>query len=196
MTCYTLYTMNSKLQIISGRFRGRKLNLPTDARPTQNKARQALFNMLYDVLPDITNKKLLIWDAFAGSGAFGLECISRFDNVNVLFTDIADSSLNTVKKNAAMLGLKDQAKIQKADALQKIPDLAPIADIIFIDPPYNQSNLGADFVCQASILMKKGSLLIWEQEKDNFTSPEKIDEFKLLKDKSYGRARFLILVKS
>lgn len=188
--------MDSKLQIISGRFRGRKLILPKDARPTQNKARQALFNMLYDIFSDKVEKEMIVWDAFAGSGAFGLECISRFEKAKVIFTDIADSSLNTINKNANLLGLNEQAKIIKADALQKVSELAPIADIIFIDPPYNQSNLGVNFINQASVLVKKGSLLVWEQEKDNFILPEKIDGFELLKDKSYGRARFLILRKA
>ncbi|MBP5707580.1 MAG: RsmD family RNA methyltransferase, partial [Alphaproteobacteria bacterium] len=64
--------MESKLQIISGKYRGRKLSLPASARPTQNRARIALFNMLESNIIDPTDK-FTVWDAFAGSGAFGIE---------------------------------------------------------------------------------------------------------------------------
>ena len=87
MTCYTLYNMKSKLQIISGNFRGRKILLPDSARPTQNKARGAIFNMLAsDVLSD-TSEPYFAWDAFAGSGALGIEFLSRYPNSYVVFID-------------------------------------------------------------------------------------------------------------
>ena len=58
--------MKSNLQIISGKYRGKKLNLPLDARPTQNMARGALFNMLNGIID--TTKSVAVWDVFAGSG--------------------------------------------------------------------------------------------------------------------------------
>ena len=84
--------MKSNLQIISGKYRGKKLCLPPDARPTQNMARGALFNMLYEII-DI-DKPIAVWDVFAGSGAFGIECLSRFNNTAVVFTDNANSSID------------------------------------------------------------------------------------------------------
>ena len=80
--------MDSKLQIISGKFRGKKLNLPPNARPTQNMARGALFNMLNGILD--VSKTFNVWDVFSGSGAFGLECLSRYDNADIIFTDNAN----------------------------------------------------------------------------------------------------------
>ena len=80
--------MNSKLQIISGKFRGRKLYLPPNARPTQQRARAALFNMLASGVVG-TDGCINVWDAFAGSGAFGIEFISRYPNAKVVFTDVA-----------------------------------------------------------------------------------------------------------
>ena len=74
--------MKSNLQIISGKYRGKKLLLPHDARPTQNIARGALFNMLNEILDN--SEKISVWDAFGGSGAFGIECLSRFDKPMVL----------------------------------------------------------------------------------------------------------------
>ena len=63
--------MDSKLQIISGEFRGRKLKLPDGARPTQNLARGAIFNMLAEILLE-PYTELHVWAAFAGSGALGI----------------------------------------------------------------------------------------------------------------------------
>ena len=108
--------MNSKLQIISGRYKGRKLNLPPEARPTQAKARIALFNMLGSIID--WRDGMCVWDAFAGSGEFGIEIISRFPGVRVLFSDIADSSVATIKKN--LVGLDADATVKKADAMSLV----------------------------------------------------------------------------
>ena len=83
--------MDTKLQVISGNLRGRKLSLPVSARPTQNRARLAIFNML-DGLLDFSHA-LVAWDAFAGSGALGIEFLSKYNNSKVLFTDLQDRCL-------------------------------------------------------------------------------------------------------
>jgi 16S rRNA (guanine966-N2)-methyltransferase len=100
--------MESKLQIISGMFRGRRLNLPPDARPTQNMARIALFNMLESGIID-AGAPMVIWDAFAGSGSLGLECLSRYPQAKVLFSDTAYSSISTVRKNLSVLSIGARA---------------------------------------------------------------------------------------
>src|SRR5574344_993888 len=94
--CFILYPMDSNLQIISGKWRGKKLHLPLNARPTQNKARIALFNMLGNISPHI------VWDAFAGSGEFGLEWLSRAQNSKAIFTDTNAESIKTIKRNLAL----------------------------------------------------------------------------------------------
>ena len=182
--------MKSNLQIISGKYRGKKLVLPNNARPTQNMARGALFNMLNEII-DIT-KPVSVWDAFGGSGAFGLECISRFNKPNVVFTDIEDSSVNTIKKN--LISMNEIATIEKSDAISVIPKFGGISDLIFIDPPYSDFGLGMLFVKKISKTAKSGALLIWEFESNQQTP--KIDDFwEVVKDKTYGRARFLFLLK-
>ena len=109
--------MDSKLQIISGKHRGRKLRLPPDARPTQNRARIALFNMLESGIVDLS-EPLSVWDAFAGSGAFGLECLSRYSDLNVIFTDVSPTSLKTVRDNLNVLG--ETAIVKQADAIASV----------------------------------------------------------------------------
>ena len=182
--------MKSNLQIISGKYRGQKLCLPNDARPTQNMARGALFNMLNGVLD--TTKPITVWDAFAGSGAFGLECISRFNNPLVVFTDNSNNSVDTIKKN--LMSINERATLEKVDALSAMPRFGKLADLIFVDPPYADFGLGLLFVKKLGKVAKSGAILIWEFE--SIQQTPKIDEnWEVLKDKTYGRARFLFLRK-
>ena len=182
--------MKSNLQIISGKYRGKKLLLPVDARPTQNMARGALFNMLNGIID--MSQPMNIWDAFAGSGAFGLECLSRFNGANVIFTDNSNKSIDTIKKNLA--SIKEDAQVEITDALFVLSKYGALADLIFIDPPYPDFNLGVLFVKKLTKIAKTGTVLIWEFE--NIHDTPKIDEsWEILKDKTYGRARFLVLRK-
>lgn len=184
--------MNSKLQIISGMFRGRKLRLPPDARPTQNRARIALFNMIEAGIVD-TVGDLHIWDAFAGSGAFGLECVSRYANASVLFTDVAPTSIKTVRDNLATLGVDARAAVVQIDAIGAIKKYGADMDMIFIDPPYADAEIGRAFVKKFANVAKSGAILIWEQEVGHDSIPD--ETWEILRDKTYGRARFLILRK-
>ena len=184
--------MESKLQIISGKYRGRKLVLPTGARPTQNRARIALFNMLESGIIENANN-LTVWDAFAGSGAFGIECISRYDAITI-FTDVAPESIATVRKNVAAISAKTRAKIVQADAIGVIPRYATDANIVFVDAPYDAAELGRTFVNKLGRVAKSGTILVWEQESNNAVEPN-TNTWEVLRDKTYGRARFLILRK-
>lgn len=182
--------MKSNLQIISGKYRGKKLNLPAGARPTQNMARGALFNMLNDVLD--TTEPFVVWDAFAGSGAFGLECLSRFNNAKVVFTDNSKSSIDTIKKNLA--SLNESATVEMTDSVSVLSKYGANADLIFIDPPYSDFNFGVLFVKKLTKIAKSGAILIWEFE-SNQQTPKIEDIWEIAKDKTYGRARFLFLIK-
>lgn len=184
--------MDSKLQIISGRFRGRKLRLPPDARPTQNRARIALFNMLNSGLLDCADGEIVVWDAFAGSGAFGLECLSRYPQARVIFTDAAPSSIGTVRQNLALLGVDARATTVLADAMACISQYCAAVDLVFLDPPYKDADIAAAFVRKLGHVMRPGALLIWEQEAANPTAFSD-SQWEIMRDKQYGRARFLIL---
>ena len=179
--------MKSNLQIISGKYRGKKLFLPNDARPTQNMARGALFNMLNGIID--TTVPISVWDVFAGSGAFGLECLSRFNQPMVVFTDVV---IDTVKKN--LLSMNERATLEKTDAISAVPRFGGMIDLFFVDPPYADFGLGLLFVKKVGKIAKSGSVLIWEFE-SNQPDPKIDTNWEILKDKTYGRARFLILVK-
>lgn len=177
--------MDSKLQIISGMYRGRKLSLPVGARPTQNRARIALFNML----SSLGVSPCMVWDAFAGSGAFGIECLSRWIDAHVTFTDIAPV---TVKKNLAAIGVDCRATVCAADALSRATQIAATSDLIFIDPPYADADLGVALVRKIAAVTRSGTIVVWEQDAPAMRMPDE-NAWEILRDKRYGRARFLIL---
>lgn len=180
--------MDSKLQIISGEFHGRKLKLPAGARPTQNRARIALFNMLQSlgVVP------AMVWDAFAGSGAFGIECLSRWSGARAVFSDIAPA---TVRCNLASLNIGARASVVAGDALTLAQKYGSDADLIFIDPPYADADLGVALVRKVAVVAHSGTIVVWEQDAPAAVAPDE-NVWEILRDKQYGRARFMILQKS
>ena len=181
--------MDSKLQIISGKFRGKKLHLPPNARPTQNKARIALFNMLDNILRSTDNGlRITAWDAFAGSGAFGIEFLSREWASRVIFTDI---DTKTVEKNLAPFDAGTYV-MRKKNAMAAIADYAPHVDIVFVDPPWDAPKMGEKFVREFASHARPGTIIIWETE---IQATAEFENLSIIKDKQYGRARFLILEK-
>ncbi|MCR4917643.1 MAG: 23S rRNA (adenine(2030)-N(6))-methyltransferase RlmJ [Alphaproteobacteria bacterium] len=181
--------MNSNLQVISGNYRGRKLCLPAGARPTQNLARGAVFNILAGFLkPD---DKIFAWDAFGGSGALGIETLSRYANSTVLFTDLADESVQVIKKNTRDIAA-NRVRIIKADALNVVKDLAGGVNLVFVDPPYEKANVGPDFVKKLAGVVAFGTIVVQEIENKNTYEPDTA-VWEILRDKTYGRARFVFL---
>lgn len=184
--------MDSKLQIISGAFRGRKLKLSPDARPTQNLARGAIFNMLGEILLEPFTE-LHVWDAFAGSGALGIEVLSRYRNSNVVFTDISDASVRTVTDNLKGINVDwVRYKIDKSDATARIWKYGPRVNLVFVDPPYADAGLGIEFVQKLANYVKCGTIIVQEIESSVDYTPDST-KWEILRDKKYGRARFLIL---
>jgi 16S rRNA (guanine966-N2)-methyltransferase len=184
--------MDSKLQIISGEYRGRRLTLPDGARPTQNLARGAIFNMLAEILLE-PYQKLNVWDAFAGSGALGLEILSRYQNSTAIFTDISDASLRALKSNLGGINVDwARYKVDKSDAATRVWKYGPRVNLVFVDPPYENANVGIDFMAKLAGSIVHGAIVVQEIEKVVPYSPD-TTKWDVLRDKTYGRARFLIL---
>ncbi|MDL2295409.1 RsmD family RNA methyltransferase [Lachnospiraceae bacterium OttesenSCG-928-E19] len=179
--------MNTNLQIISGKYRGRKLFLPDAARPTQNRARIALFNML----DSIGVRPKVVWDAFAGSGAFGTEFLSRYDDIRVIFTDLSAQSFKVINKNVSGM---PGATVEMTDALNAVKRHGPVADLVFIDPPYADHDLGQSLVRKLAQSARPGTIVVWEIDGGAEIRISDTD-WTILRDKTYGRARFLILEK-
>ena len=182
--------MDSKLQIISGELHARTLRVPHSARPTQNMARAAVFNMLGEILLE-PYQKLAVWDAFAGSGALGIEVLSRYNDSTAIFTDVSDDSLNAVRQNVRDIDWA-RVKIDASDAASRIWKYAPRVNLVFVDPPYEDARVGIDFVAGLADYVAHNTIVVQEIEKVVPYSPDET-KWEILRDKTYGRARFLIL---
>ena len=122
------------MRIIAGQWRGRTIKAPKDARvrPTGDRAREAWMSI---VQPEIVGATVL--DLYAGSGALGLEALSRGAE-RADFVDVGQASIRMIRENGAALGALDRMRIHRGEALrfaQKLP--AGAFDIAFADPPYN-----------------------------------------------------------
>ena len=124
------------MRIVSGIYGGRKLQVPRgkDIRPTSDKVRGAMFNVLrgFDA---VDGSRVL--DAFCGSGALGLEALSQ-GAAHVTFCDKSRVSLDLAKENAGALGCAEHSDFILKDALKIDAEAGPY-DLAFLDPPYGQN---------------------------------------------------------
>ena len=123
----------SKLRVSGGEAKGRRLKAPKNIRPTQGMVKQAIFNI---VGPRIEGAHVL--DLFAGSGAIGIEALSRGAE-SVTFVDQQPRGLAILRQNLDALGFKERARLVRGDVvrwLEASPDAVRAADFIFLDPPY------------------------------------------------------------
>jgi 16S rRNA (guanine966-N2)-methyltransferase len=121
------------MRIVAGEFRGRRLAPPPDrrVRPTGDRVREAWFSILGHVVHEAR-----VLDLFAGSGALGLEAISR-GAAHATFVELNPASLAALRANIAALGLEGRTLVRRADALRYVERLSPGAfTVAFADPPY------------------------------------------------------------
>ena len=118
------------MRVIGGEFRSRLLkSLPgLDVRPTPDRLREALFNVL---APRIQGA--IFADAYAGTGAVGIEALSR-GAARAIFVEQDRRDLNVIRANLRSLGLEDRAQVLQGRAMALLPAIR--ADIVFLDPPY------------------------------------------------------------
>jgi 16S rRNA (guanine966-N2)-methyltransferase len=168
------------MRIIGGKYRGKKLYSPQDEtiRPTSDKTREAIFNILRSRLGyDFSNLSLL--DIFCGSGAFSLEAISQGFKESTAI----DIDTKLIKKNISLFSAeKDKIKIISADA-QNIPNLHKQFDVIFMDAPYNKG-LTIPALIQATKFLKNNTLCIIETHKS-----EKLilpNSYEFIEERKYG----------
>jgi 16S rRNA (guanine(966)-N(2))-methyltransferase RsmD len=118
------------LRVIAGEFRSRLLQTPPglDVRPTPDRLKEALFNVLQTRLADVT-----FVDAYAGSGAVGIEALSRGAR-RVVFLEKNPKALQVLRANLKALGLEARAQVVPGPARKRVADFP--AEIVFLDPPY------------------------------------------------------------
>ncbi|MEZ5758128.1 MAG: 16S rRNA (guanine(966)-N(2))-methyltransferase RsmD [Emcibacteraceae bacterium] len=179
------------MRIIGGTYRGKKLLTPQDdqIRPTTDRMRETLFNMLeHGNGPGIRGSNIL--DLFAGTGALGIEALSRGAD-HVTFVDNDARSMKLVKENTALIKSPENVRYIIADAIRiKYPGKA--FDIIFIDPPYRKDLITPALTnLHEQGLVNQNSLVVVE-----YGSDEHIDftpHFGEIKNRKMGDATFSLL---
>jgi len=188
------------MRIVGGSHRGRVLQAPADktTRPTTDRVRESLFNMLLhspSLLTDEGRSRLeggIMLDAFAGSGALSFEALSRGALHSYLF-EIDPAARRCILHNASDLGLTDRITLRAADARQPGRVVAPV-DIVFLDPPY-RSGLGTPVLASLAQegWLKPHALAIVETDaKGAYAVPPGFD---LLEERQQGPARLSFLRK-
>jgi len=169
------------MRVVAGKYRRRILEWPDDAkhiRPTKDRIRESIFNALGDL------SNMVTLDLYAGSGAMGIEALSR-NSIKAYFVDINPVALKTIKKNIESL------KIPTSDAqILSIPDIKAIdyladkslkMDLVIIDPPYKEGKYQetVDLLINKNVLADNAIIVI---EAD---TPIVIDESCYIKRKDY-----------
>ncbi len=177
------------MRIISGVKRGKKLFTPQDerVRPTSDRAREALFSILYAKYFD-TLEGVRVLDIFSGTGAIGLEALSRGAK-EVLFVDV---DLRLTKKNASVCGFEGSHFLER-DA-RKLPKAKGAYGLIFLDAPYNK---GLSEPVLAELLNEgyvgEDTLIVVETAADEVLGVPQV--LRLVEERGYGAARFSFLSK-
>jgi 16S rRNA (guanine966-N2)-methyltransferase len=170
--------MNS-MRIVGGRLRGRALAVPSSQtiRPTAERLREALFNILVHRHGDpVTGARVL--DLFAGTGALGLEALSRGADF-ALFIDDAASARALIRENVAALGLGGVSRVFRRDAarLGEAQRLAPFS-LLFLDPPYGRG-LAENALASARAggwIATDALIVVEEAAKAAFVAPTGLEE--------------------
>lgn len=183
------------MRIIAGKHRGRRLLAPPGetVRPTSDRAREGLFNILsHGQLAAEGNPfaGVAVLDAFAGTGALGLEALSR-GAAEAAFIEQDREALATLRQNIAVLGESGRARIVPGDATR--PPRAPYPyALAFLDPPYRSGLAAAALGAleAAGWLMPQALAIIELAAREELTPPA---GFFLLDERTYGAARLLFL---
>lgn len=143
------------MRIITGRLKGRRLVAPAglDVRPTSDRLRETLFNVIGDLLPDAR-----VLDAFAGTGALGLEAWSRGAK-SVVFVEQNARAIRALESNIEHCGVKDACAIIRGDF--RTAHLASVSfDLALLDPPYRIGDLDTVTARAAELVAANGRLVL------------------------------------
>ena len=182
------------MRVIAGKHRGRKLAAPEggEVRPTAARAREALFDILmHGRLSDgPAYEDAIVLDAFAGTGAFGLEALSRGARF-VTFLENDRVARAVLKENIAALGETQHAAILSGDATRPPRATGPCS-LAFLDPPYREDLAAPALVAlgKAGWLAENALVIVELAAREDFEVP---DGFALLDERRYGAARFVFL---
>jgi len=186
------------MRIVGGKHRGRPLKAPPgrSLRPTSDRTRESLFNIIEHGLAEWDGElqDAAVIDAFAGTGALGLEALSR-GAAHATFIDSAGGAVGLCRANAAALREPPNATVLKLDATRIPPPpraaQAPCG-VVFLDPPYGENLAGPALAgLAAKGWIADGALAVVEVACDEIFDPP--PGFKLLDERGYGAAKVVFL---
>lgn len=169
------------MRITGGKGRGRRLTVPAGdrVRPTSDKVKQALFNILGERVPGAR-----FLDLFAGAGGIGLEALSR-DASEVVFVDSSRESLLAIRRNIEALDCSDRAVVIAARAESFLRRPAGPYDIIVLDPPYRMELAPLLAQIAGAGMLKPEGVVVAEHFKKQ-RSPERAGGLELYREAVYG----------
>lgn len=183
------------MRIIAGRFRGAKLQAPTDmdTRPTADRTREALFNLLVHGKYAHLLKGGRVADVFAGTGSVGLEALSR-GAVHAVFFENHRAALAVLKANIDKCRAQDNATVIARDAAKPGRPSAP-CDILFLDAPYRKglSEPVLNGLLDNGWLAQGGLVIVQTDPKEDFTPPNALT---VVDERKYGAARLYFLTEA
>ena len=178
------------MRIIAGKLKGTTLNIPKDknTRPLKDLARESIFNLLTHskkISLQLENSNIL--DLYAGTGSFGLECLSRQAR-SVCFIEKAKEARKILEKNIEKLKVKKNVYIfldNVFDLIKKRNIFKSKFDLIFCDPPFKDLNIEKliQLICNNNVL-RKGGILVLHRNKN--TKEKFPNYFKIIDERIYG----------
>jgi 16S rRNA (guanine966-N2)-methyltransferase len=174
------------VRIISGTFKGRRLTAPAGraTRPTADRIRESIFNILAG---SIRNRRVL--DLFAGTGALGIEALSRGAG-SAVFVDQARSALTAIRHNIRNLELDDRTRVIQWDIRKNLNCLLSEPkgfDLVFMDPPYETSTVGPAIAALLSCgALAPGARVIIEHSVRETIGPT-VDTLALADQRRFGK---------
>ena len=183
------------MRIIAGKLKGTTLHMPIDknTRPLKDIARESIFNLLTH-----SNKILLrleqsnVLDLYAGTGSFGLECLSRQAN-SVCFVEKRKDAVEILEKNIEKLKLKNKVKIFFEDVFEIIKKkniFESKFDLIFCDPPFKDTNIEKliELVFNKKLLSKDGIIILHRNKVFREKLPSCVE---VLEERTYGISKII-----
>ena len=183
------------MRIISGDFRGKKINQPKDikTRPLKDLTKESIFNIIsHSNKIKINLKNSNVLDLFSGVGSFGIECLSRGTRY-VTFVENYNGVLNILKKNLINLKNVDNYEIIEKDINNNFfSKISSSYDIIFLDPPYKDKNLSTILksIITNKNLSENGIIIIHRHKKEDDLLP---DNLNIIEKKIYGLSKITFL---
>lgn len=170
------------MQVISGKLRGLKLDSikNTDIRPTKDRIKESLFDILRFKIKD----KVFL-DLFGGTGQIGIEAFSQGAS-KVVIVELDDDNFNTIKKNINKIKIDNEISLYHSDSIEFLDNSKTRFDIVFLDPPYQNTSLLEQSLKKIENLEHIPELLLVETL-SSFSLHEETNNFHLQKKYNYGK---------